>query len=219
MPDNSICPLELTIVLQTPSSPLRRFRLLPIPYPCQLSCRSQLDLSYANQATFCLLGSVPPPPPPIAWGGPFVETSVKGDRVPVSPPVGAGRFTVNGRYWPLFPIGLPTPPGAPICLAWFNAGLPTPPALGRPGPNPTALEKLLAAGPLVGPRCGSASLLGGGTCFPSLLNGLEELWSIPGVFRIEGLSRWGSKALAPCTGMMAASGVAFSGNFLIDRAE
>jgi hypothetical protein len=43
-----------------------------------------------------------------------------------------------------------------------------------------------------------AWLLLGRACVPFLVTGLEELWSMPGVLRIEGLSSLGLNCCCPC---------------------
>ena len=61
---------------------------------------------------------------------------------------------------------------------------------GRTGVKLFALER--AAGATV------AWLLVGATCWPFFATGLDEVWSMPGVFRIDGLSALGLKACCPC---------------------
>lgn len=102
---------------------------------------------------FCLLASA------VASAGVllFVDISFSGAR----PPPSAGRFTLNGRNWPLLPRGL-MPPGAPICRAFASDGLVAFPRLGLP------------LGRLTG-GTDSSSLFVGATCWPFRPTGLEVL--------------------------------------------
>src|SRR5579862_2143880 len=81
-----------------------------------------------------------------------------------------GLFIVGGLYMPRFAIGLGLP-GAPILLVASNCGL-TIFVLAKPE---------AVAAPVVEP----------GMCLSSFVKGNVLLWSIPGVFLIEGLSACG----------------------------
>ena len=112
----------------------------------------------------------------------------------VSP--GSGRFIVGGLYDPRFASGLPGPPGAPIRLVFSTEGftklLPPLPAF-PPGLLPV---NPVAAPPEVGPD----DWLAGGTCCPFRATGFDDVWSMPGVLRMEGLSALGSNTCLFCGG-------------------
>jgi len=136
----------------------------------------------AGYAVFCLFASNAPSFSPTAE---LVDTSVRAGLAPLPSP-GSGLFIVGGRYCPLLARGLAPPPGVPILLAWLRCGFTTfpipdwnpPPGL-EPGPTPgTAGE------------AGAWLLL----CTAFLVTGFDELWSMPGVFLMDGLSAFGLKS-------------------------
>jgi hypothetical protein len=97
---------------------------------------------------------------------------------------------VGRRNWLLLLlIGLAAP-GAPIRRLLSMDGLTKLPlANGGPGRDMTA--SAAAAGAFAVPLLLLPLTAGGGTCCPFLANGLDLVWSMPGVLRIEGLSARG----------------------------
>lgn len=143
--------------------------------------------SHDVYATFCLFASMPPSVPALPA---LVGMSTRGARGPL-PSVGRVRFIVGGLYWFRFARGLPRPPGAPILRAWSSVGFTTLPLaceLPTDGRSDVKPPVLLSSG------VDAAWLLAGGTCWPFLARGLDLEWSMPGVFRMEGLSALGLKS-------------------------
>ena len=107
----------------------------------------------------CLFAS-PPVSAPI---GPLGGKSVKGVLFTPIAALSTGLFKGCLKE-PLFAIGL-MPPGAPILLVASNCGF-------------TIF--------VLGPGLGATGCVEPGTCLRSRVKGLEVLWSIPGVLRMEG---------------------------------
>lgn len=118
-------------------------------------------------------------------GFPFVFAGIsasagRGAFAPLPSP-GGGRFIVGCRKELRLLRGLPGPLGAPMRRVWSSVGLMTLPPLGPCGR--TGVKLLLLDVWVWLPL--------GGTCWPFLAKGFEDVWSIPGVLRMEGLSSLG----------------------------
>jgi hypothetical protein len=121
-------------------------------------------ITSAHPFNRCLFVS-PPTSPPI---GPFAGKSTSGGLPAFGPKrLSFGLFIVGGLYCPLFiPAGLGLP-GAPILLVASSWGF-------------TILVVLGPGGAVI------VAWVEPGTCLRSLVRGLEDLWSIPGVLRMDG---------------------------------
>lgn len=139
---------------------------------------------------------------------------------------------VGGRYCPLLASGLLAPAGAPMRLVWSSCGFTTFPTV----PLPVAIP-IGAGDGAPGRPFGGATLppptppvpappdtlalvvvIVGGTCWPFLARGLDLVWSMPGVLRMEGLSARGLKARPPF-GVTIPAVRDSSGSSLTARAE
>ena len=142
-----------------------------------------------------------PTAPPTGLGAtvPLEETSASAGRpgAAAGMSAGAGRFIVGGRYEPLLARGLLGAPGAPIRRAWSSCGFTTLAlaACATPCGGLMGVNAEVFAGPDGAAGSGAPSLsdgfLASWDCCMFLGMGLDDVWSTPGVFRIDVLSNLG----------------------------